>query len=145
MQGKLYAILATLLIVLGVVGLFASVNAPVKAAEPEWGKLSFTHAYAATSTADQTLLAAPGANYSWMVTGVWYSTSIVEAGATVRIEDLAGTPIVGISIPTAIANEGMILLGDGVMFSTNSGVQCDFSGSTASVAFGLNAYKVYNP
>jgi len=147
MQNKFLIFSLAVIIAVGIAGFFLA-SPPVSALEPEWGKLTFDSAYAVQSTADQTLLAAPGTNYSWVVTSVWFCVTTTEANANVQIEDAAGTPVVAVSIPLDAALAGMsdmIYFGDGVICSTNSAVQVDFSGSTGEASFVINAYKVYNP
>lgn len=115
---------------------------PIYASEPQFGYMPFTSAYAVQSTADQTLLAAPGANYSWRVTSIWYEVTTAEANANVQLEDAAATPIVGASIPLDTKGQpNQIFFGDGVIFSLNSAVQVDFSGTTGECAFVINAVK----
>lgn len=109
---------------------------------PPYGTFPFESAYAAQSTADQTLLAAPGSDKAWLITGVWYHVTTAEANANVQVEDAAGTPVVAISIPLDTAGAVCYVpFGSGVMCSTNSAVQVDFSGSTGEAAFVINAYQ----
>lgn len=134
-----------ILLMAGIGGLVINLP-PASALEPEWGKQTFSSAYVATTTADCEILAAPGSNYSWVLTSMWYGISTVEADGAFQIEDGAGTPIVAISVPTDTVTPGvMVFFGDGIVGGTNKEWQVDFSGSTAEAAFVLNCYRIYNP
>jgi hypothetical protein len=135
-----YAVVAVVGLCLG----FSITYLPTaQASEPQYGEFPFTSAYAAQSTADQTLLAAPGSDKAWLVTGVWYHITTAEANGNVQLEDAAGTPKVVASIPLDTkGSECYISFGDGVLCHTNSAVQVDFSGSTGEAAFVVNGYQI---
>jgi hypothetical protein len=138
--------LAGMAAVLITVGFFcATILTPIPTiatGDAPYGMFPYDSAYAAQSTADQTLLAAPGTDRAWRVTGVWYHITTAEANANVQVEDAAGTPIVMISIPLDTkGSESFISFGTGVLCSTNSAVQVDFSGSTGEAAFVINAHQ----
>lgn len=109
---------------------------------PAYGMLPFDSAYATQSTADQTLLSAPGTDRAWRVTGFWYHVATAEANANVLLEDAAGTATVLCSIPLDTkGSECYISFEEGILCHTNSAVQVDFSGSTGEAAFIVNGYQ----
>lgn len=112
-------------------------------APPEYGMFPQGVVAMTPSVADQTLLAAPGSDMSWMVTSIWWEVTAAEANAIATVEDAAGTPISVLYIP--LDTKGSIyqvFLGDGVLCSQNSAVQVDFSGAVGELAMALTAHKV---
>jgi hypothetical protein len=108
---------------------------------PEYGTFPFESAYV-SSTADQTILSAPGTGRQWVVTGISYNVLVEEANATVLIKDDAGTAIQVCEFAPETQGFGVHYdFGTGVPCSTNSAVKVDLSGSTADVWIRVDAYK----
>lgn len=97
-----------------------------------------------SSTADQDILAAPGSNKRWVVTGIAWNVLVEEANATVTVEDKANTAVNITEFAPEVQGWGMYIdFGAGIPCTTNSGVQVDLSGSTADVWVAVNAYQEY--
>ena len=95
-----------------------------------------------STTVDSEILAAPGANYRWMVTGVSYSVLVEEADKLALIEDAAGTPINVLEFaPEVQGASSQFFYGEGLPCSVNSAVQIDVSSTTADIWVSVTAYK----
>ncbi len=95
-----------------------------------------------SSTADQDILAAPGANMRWVITGFGYNVLVEDADSTVDIEDKAGTPVTISEFAPETQGFGVYYdFGEGIACSINSGVTVDFSGSTADCYIYVKGYK----
>jgi len=135
------AILATIAVVL--IGIaIVSPDRVLADAAPPYGTFPTTTSSFTASTADQTLLAAPGSDMAWRVTSVYWEITTAEANGIATIEDAAGTPVKVLYIPLDTKGSTMqVFLGDGVLCSQNSAVQVDFSGSTGEAVFSIVGHK----
>ena len=108
---------------------------------PPYGMFPFSAA-TVSSTADQDILAAPGADMRWVVTGVAWNVLVEEADALVLVEDKASTAVNICEFAPETQGFGQYIdFESGIICSQNSGVQVDLSGSTADVWVMVTAYK----
>ena len=111
------------------------------ASAPPYGMVPFEVGII-SSTADQDILGAPGADIRWVITGWGYNTLVEEADELVTIKDKAGTPVSIAEFAPETQGFGVYYdLGAGIPCSVNSGVTVDFGASTADCYIYVNAYK----
>jgi len=145
MKANAYAIAVGVILATLLGFAFLTSSSDVKAqGRPDYGTFPWECAYV-SSTADQDILSAPGANKQWVITGLMYNVLVEEADATVDVEDKAGTPVEICEFAPEVQGFGVYYdFGQGIVCSTNSGVTVDLSGSTADVWIRINAYKQYS-
>ena len=103
------------------------------------------HASVSASYADTTvsteLLRAPGAGYDWWIEKINISVLDNEAAETIIIEDAAGTAVNVAEYSVAIAGNSVTFdFGRGVMCSTNSAVNLEFTGTSTEVFLNVTAH-----
>ena len=107
---------------------------------PPYGRVPFTVGIV-SSTVDQDILAAPGANKRWVITGYGYNVLVEEADKLVTIKDKAGTAVEIAEFAPEVQGMGVYYdLGAGITCSINSGVTVDLPG-TADCYIYVTAYK----
>lgn len=115
---------------------------PTGASPPSYMQFPSTSA-TITSTVDQEILGAPGANTVWKVTSLGWSINVDETSGTITIEDAAGTPLEVFTLSSNIdGSSGYIEFGEGFVCSVNSAVMVDFSGSTADACITIVAHRM---
>ena len=139
---------AALILFFGYIGYVAVaivVQPAMAQSAPSYGTYPTTVA-TSSSTADVDILAAPGANYRWVVTNVNYNILVEEADKLVVIEDEAGTPVnIAEFAPEVQGTPGTFFYGEGIECSVNSAVQVDVTSTTADIWVSVTAYKEYVP
>lgn len=107
---------------------------------PNYGIMPFEVAFF-SSTVDGDILAAPGTDKRWVVSGIAWNVLVEEADATVVVQDKAGTAQHVLEFAPETQGWGSYIdFEQGVKCHQNSGVEVDLSGQTADVWVMVTAY-----
>ena len=119
-------------------------------ATPSYGTFPYSVGYI-SSTAGGEILAAPGTDKRWVITGVNYGILVGEASKLINILDHSGSTPAGATTgatsvaicefaPTTSGYGQWIDFGTGIPCATNSAVMVENTGTTADVWISVNAY-----